>query len=107
MPNRTSLLIRELLWGAPDVAEELPRAGNPTVLEPRGGDAADMDDADDADEEEYAGLPRACPWRPMTRLQTVQCQPTTATATQTMRWYPLKPLQTIVMMQSQEEQEEL
>ena len=49
---------------------------------------------------------RKCPRKAETRLQTVQCQ-TTATVTQMKRWYPLKPLQTIVMMQSQEEQEEL
>ena len=48
----------------------------------------------------------ACPRRPMTRLQTVQCQKT-ATATLMKKWHPLKPMLTIVMMLLQEEQEEL
>ena len=30
--------------GAPDVAEQMPRAGSPTVLELRGGDDEDMDE---------------------------------------------------------------
>ena len=105
MPNRTSLLIRELLGGLLmllkscrelaiqrylSLEEEMTRTWTMQTMQTRKSTQAS----------------RACPWRPMTRLQTVQCQKT-ATATRMKRWPPLKPLQTIVMMQSQEEQEEL
>ena len=33
------------LRGAPDVADQMPRAGSPTILELRGGDDEDMDEA--------------------------------------------------------------
>ena len=41
--------------GPADDAGQMPSAGSPTVLEPRGGDDADMNDADDGGED-YAGV---------------------------------------------------